>query len=152
MSSVSSAPVVRPNMGPRPSQMSTALLLIRIASAAAFLYHGSGILFGAFGGPGPRTFAAFMHVPPIIGYLVGLAQVCGGIAVLLGLFTRIGAACLAVVMLGAIFLAHLPHGFDISKGGYEYALTQLLIALALLICGPGQYSVAAALPRSIRRL
>ena len=71
---------------------------------------------------------------------------------LLGLFTRIGAACLVVVMLGAIFLAHLPHGFDISKGGYEYALTQLLIALALLICGPGRYSVAAALPRGIRQL
>src|SRR5919204_2735490 len=141
MSTVSSAPVVRST--PTPRQIDLGLLLIRIASAAAFLYHGSAILFGAFGGPGPRAFATYIHTPPVIGYLVGLAQFAGGLAVLVGLFTRIGAACLAVVMVGAIFLAHLPHGFDISKGGYEYALTQLLIALALLICGPGRYSVAA---------
>src|SRR5256885_14634925 len=33
-----------------------ALLVIRIASALAFLFHGSAILFGAFGGPGPAGF------------------------------------------------------------------------------------------------
>jgi hypothetical protein len=52
-----------------------ALLLIRIAAALAFLFHGSGILFGLFGGPGPVRFAALMHMPTIVGYLVGLAQV-----------------------------------------------------------------------------
>src|SRR5205085_12411953 len=49
-----------------------ALLLLRIASAMVFLYHGSAILFGAFGGPGPEKFAAFMHAPAAVGYLVGL--------------------------------------------------------------------------------
>ncbi len=34
-----------------PARISTALLLLRIASAMAFLYHGSAILFGSFGGP-----------------------------------------------------------------------------------------------------
>jgi len=150
MSSVSSASLGHP--APVSRHADTALLLIRLASAAAFLYHGSAILFGAFGGPGPRQFAAFMHWPPIIGYLVGVAQVFGGLAVLTGFLTRIGAACLVVVMLGAIFLVHLPHGFDISKGGYEYALTQLLIALALLICGAGKYSLAAVLPPGVRKL
>jgi putative oxidoreductase len=49
-------------------------------------------------------------------------------------------------MLGAIFLVHLPHGFDIGKAGIEYALTQLLIAIALLINGAGAYSLAPRLP------
>jgi len=140
------------NRGTDTISVNAALLLIRIASAAAFLYHGSAILFGAFGGPGPRQFSAFMHMPPIVGYLVGLAQFCGGLAVLTGIFIRIGAACILVVMLGAVFLVHLPHGFDISKGGIEYALAQLLIALALLICGAGAYSLTFLLPPALRKL
>ena len=127
---------------PSPVAVNLALFLIRIASALAFLYHGSAILFGAFGGPGPLRFAAYMHAPAAVGYLVGLAQFAGGLAMLMGIFVRVGAACLIIVMLGAIFLVHLPHGFDIGKGGLEYALTQLLIALALLITGPGSYSLA----------
>src|SRR6202008_739843 len=42
-----------------------ALFLPRIASAAAFLYHGSAILFGAFAATGPQNFAAYLHVPVI---------------------------------------------------------------------------------------
>jgi putative oxidoreductase len=137
---------------PGSSQVDAALLLIRIAAALAFFYHGCGILFGMFGGPGPVQFAAFMHMPVAVGYLVGLAQVAGGLAILTGILIRIGAACIIVVMLGAIFLVHLAHGFDINKGGLEYALTQLLIALALFLTGAGRYSLAASLPASLRKL
>lgn len=93
-----------------------------------------------------------MHAPAIMGYLVGLAQFAGGIAILTGLFIRVGAICIIIVMLVAIFLVHLPHGFDISKGGIEYALTQLLIAFALLIAGGGAYSLGSALPEGLRKL
>ena len=141
-----------PDSAPTLGQTSLALLIIRIAAALAFLYHGSQILFGAFGGPGPQGFAAFMHAPAIVGYLVGLAQFAGGVAVLTGLLIRVGAVCIIIVMLGAIFLVHLPHGFDISKGGVEYALTQLLIALALLIVGGGAYSLGSLLPAGLRKL
>ena len=43
-----------PTDTPSPAQVNAALLILRIASALAFLYHGSAILFGAFGGPGPH--------------------------------------------------------------------------------------------------
>ena len=133
-----------------PARISTALLLLRIASAMAFLYHGSAILFGSFGGPGPQQFAASHHWPVVVGYLIGLAQFAGGLAVLSGVLFRIGAACIVVVMLGAIFLVHLPNGFDIGKGGAEYALTQLLLAVAFLLAGPGSYSLAFWLPAPLR--
>ena len=87
-----------------------------------------------------------------MGYLVGLAQFAGGLAMLTGIFVRVGALFLIIVMLGAILLVHLPHGFDVGKGGLEYALTQLLIALALLIAGPGCYSLASHLPNRLQKL
>ena len=129
-----------------------ALLLLRIAIAMVFLYHGSAILFGAFGGPGPERFAAFIHAPALVGYLVGLAQFAGGLAMLTGVFMRIGAACIMIVMLGAIFMVHLRHGFDVTKGGVEYALTQFLLAFALLLAGSGRYSLSSMLPAALRRL
>jgi putative oxidoreductase len=137
---------------PGPPQINTALLVLRIASALAFLYHGSAILFGAYGGPGPQQFAIAHGMPIAAGYLVGLAQFGGGLAVLSGALIRVGAAAIVVVMLGAIFLVHLPHGFDVSRGGFEYVLTQLLLAIAFLLTGPGAYSVASRLPVSFQKL
>jgi putative oxidoreductase len=134
------------------SAVSAALLFLRIASGLAFLYHGSAILFGAFGGPGPQGFAAFTHMPLAVAYLVGLAQLAGGLAMLSGVLIRVGSLCIILVMLGAIFMVHIQHGFDIGKGGVEYALTQLLVALALLITGAGKYSLAGTLPASLRKL
>ena len=133
-------------------RLDLALLLIRIASALAVLYHGSAILFGAFGGPGAQRFAEHLHAPAVVGYLVGLAQVCGGLAILTGILIRLGAVCVIIVMLGAIFLVHLPHGFDIGHGGIEYALTQLLIACALVLSGAGRYSISLPLPGPWRKL
>jgi putative oxidoreductase len=137
---------------PNPAQVSAALLLIRIASGLVFLYHGSAILFGAFGGPGPAGFAGHLHAPVIVAVLVGLAQLAGGLAVLTGIFVRLGAICIIIVMLGAIFMVHLPHGFEVSKGGSEYALTQLLIGFALLAAGAGNYSLGSILPEGLRKL
>jgi len=137
---------------PESPQLNFALLVMRLACALPFLYHGSGILFGILGGPGPANFAAFIHVPAAVGYLVGLAQFAGGLAILTGAFLRVGAVCVMIVMLGAIFLVHLPHGFDIGHGGYEFALTELLLAFGLLIAGPGVWSLRNALPAPLRKL
>jgi putative oxidoreductase len=138
--------------GRRNTRIDGALLSLRIASGLAFLYHGGAILFGLFGGPGPQRFALDHGYPVALGYLVGLAEAGGAVAVLSGIFARIGAAALIAVMLGAIFLVHLPHGFDVSDGGVEYALTQLLVAVALVLAGPGAYSLAPRLPTALRRL
>lgn len=133
-------------------ELNLELLIMRLACSLPFLYHGCAILFGAFGGPGPQNFAAFMKMPVIVGYLVGLAQVAGGVAILIGALLRVGALCVIIVMLGAIFLVHLPNGYDIGHGGLEYALTQMLLALGLLLAGPGKFSLASILPAPLRKL
>jgi putative oxidoreductase len=133
-------------------RISAAILTLRVASAMAFLYHGSSILLGAFGGPGPEQFAASHQWPVILAYMVGLAQLAGGLGILTGVLFRVGAVCIIAVMLGAIFLVHLPHGFDVSNGGAEYALTHLVLAIAFLLTGPGEYSLARLLPAWLQKL
>ena len=133
-------------------ELNLELLIMRVACALPFIFHGCAILFGMFGGPGPQGFAAFMHMPAAVGYLVGLAQFAGGIAILLGALLRVGAVSVIIVMLGAIFIVHLPNGYDIAHGGLEYALTELLLALGLLLAGPGKYSLAGILPAPLRKL
>jgi putative oxidoreductase len=128
------------------------LLLIRMAAAIAFLFHGSQILFGALGGPGLQGFSAATHMPLMVATLVGVAQFGGGLAMLTGLFTRIGAAGIAVVMIGAIVLVHLPNGFSVTKNGIEYPLTQLMIALAVLVAGPGRFSLSSRMSGVMTRL
>ena len=128
------------------------LLIVRIACALPVLYHGSSILWGAFGGPGPQGFATYMHMPVVVGYLVGLAQFAGGVAILTGALLRTGGVCVIVVMLGAIFIVHRPHGFDINNGGYEFALTVLLLAFALFFAGAGSYSLRNIFPGPLRKL
>jgi putative oxidoreductase len=73
-----------------------------------------------------------------------------GLAMLTGVLIRIGAICIINVMLGALTV-HLPHGYDITKGGAEFVTTQLLIALAILIGGPGAYSLGSALLNPLRK-
>lgn len=128
------------------------LLIMRVACSLPFIYHGAAILFGAFGGPGPHYFAAFMKMPLAVGYLVGLAQFAGGIAILLGALLRVGAVCVIIVMCGAVIMVHYPHGYDLSHGGMEYALTELLLSLGLLFAGPGKFSLAGILPGPLQKL
>lgn len=128
------------------------LLIMRVACALPFIYHGAAILFGSFGGPGPTQFAAGMHAPAIVGYLVGLAQFAGGIAILTGAFLRVGAVCVIIVMCGAIYFVHRPHGYNIGQGGMEYALTELLLSFGLLLSGAGKFSLGRILPASLRNL
>jgi putative oxidoreductase len=122
-------------------QESVGLLLLRFVLFLSFFYHGTGILFGWFGGHGVKGFAGYTHLPFVIAALVGIAETTGGLAMISGVLTRIGALNIMIVMTGAIFLLHLPHGFNIMNGGYEYALTEFIIALSIFIMGPGEYTL-----------
>ena len=84
-----------------------------------------------------------MGIPPAIGTLAILAEFFGGLMVLLGFFTRIGAAGIAVTMAVALFTVHLSQGFFIAgdKIGFEYVFALLLMALYLVINGAGELSV-----------
>ena len=93
------------------------------------------------------AFTQKMGMPWVIAFLVIIGEFFCSLALLAGLLTRFTAASLAVIMLGAITLVHLPHGFFMNwfgkqQGeGYEYHVLVIGIAAALLIIGAGRWSI-----------
>src|SRR5947207_2826444 len=118
---------------------------LRLAMGAAFIGHGAQKVLGSFGGPGFSKFtsfpAPFSFMRPAAFWMgaAAFAELIGGVLILLGLFTRIGAFLIVCVMLTAIVGLQWPRFF--APEGMELALAFLGMALALLIMGGGQLSV-----------
>jgi uncharacterized membrane protein YphA (DoxX/SURF4 family) len=85
-------------------RIDAALLALRLARGSGTTV--AAILSGMFGGAGPKRFVGDHRLPVSVGYLVRLVQVVSAIGVLLGIFIRLAAVALMVVMLGAILLVH----------------------------------------------
>ena len=122
-----------------PQRLNAALVILRIVVGAIFIAHGAQKLFvfglagvvGAFGQMG-------VPLPAVTGPAIAFLEFFGGIAVVLGLFTRPLGLLLAADMLGAIALVKISKGL---VGGYEFELSLLGIALALALAGAGEYSL-----------
>ena len=129
---------------------------VRLALAAVMIAHGSQKVLGTFNGPGFKTYIAgntpFGFMRPTWLWLgaAALSELLGGLLIGLGFLTRAGAFFVGCVMLTAIVGVHLPGGFFAQNRGYEYPLSLLAMALALLIAGGGQASVDRALSRGRR--
>src|SRR6267143_3460697 len=98
---------------------------IRLAMGAIFVGHGTQKVLGSFNGPGLTKWisvpAPFPFMRPAWLWMgaAAFAELIGGILVLLGFFTRVGAFFIAVTMLTAIIGVHWPNFFA-NNNGLEY--------------------------------
>ena len=126
-------------------------LPIRLALAAVMIAHGAQKVLGSFNGAGFSKYISgttpFGFMRPAWLWLAAAAfsELVGGLLILIGLLTRVGAFFIACTMLTAIVGVHWSGGFFASNRGYEYPLSLLAMAVALLIAGGGQASVDRAL-------
>jgi putative oxidoreductase len=123
-----------------------ALLLLRLALGGTMWAHGAQKLLGLFGGHGPQPFVQFivsLGFPPAMGWLVIAVEFFGGIAVILGVLSRLAALGLAVDMVVALVKVHLSNGFFLGgpKPGYEFVLLLAAVAFSIVLTGPGRYAL-----------
>jgi putative oxidoreductase len=117
-----------------------ALLLLRLALAAILLYHGIPKLMNF--GPTVTAFQGMgLPAPSLTAAFAVLAEVVGGLLILLGVAVDLAGLLVIIEMLGAIFFVHLANGFDFTKGGWEHPFTVLVMALSIALAGPGRHSV-----------
>jgi putative oxidoreductase len=114
---------------------SFAPLPIRIMAGIAFIMHGLPKFEGM---DKTQGFFGSLGLPPELALPVGLLEVIGGFALILGIATRIASVLFIIEMTGAILAAKITKGF---VGGYELDLLLLAIAVSLLISGPGRVSI-----------
>jgi len=130
---------------------SLAAMIARLTLAVAFIPHGLQKTVGMLGGYGFEGTMGFfttqLGLPWIVAFLVIMAESVGAVCLALGFMTRFCALSLAIVLLGAIFMAHLPHGFFMNwfgqqQGeGYEYHILAIGLALSLVVSGGGRCSI-----------
>ncbi len=110
------------------------LLLIRIALALVFIYHGWDKVMNIEAKIG---FFESIGLNLLWLYVVAYVELLGGILMLLGVRVREVAILFAITMIVAIWKVHMNDGFK----GMEFQLTLLLTSLAILFTGAGKYSL-----------
>jgi putative oxidoreductase len=134
---------------------SVGLFLVRVVLGIVIFPHGAQKVLGWFGGHGfsgtMDFFTQQLGIPAPLVVLVILAEFLGALGLIVGFLGRIGAFGVLCVMLGAIFIIHLQHGFFMNwygtnRGeGIEYHLLAIGMSLAVLVQGSGRFSVDRAI-------
>lgn len=127
-----------------------ALLVLRLTLGSLLAGHGAQKLFGAFGGPGMEGVKGMMKAmklepPEIWASLAGWSEFGGGVLTALGFLNPFGPASIVGSMGMATTTAHAGKPIWVTAGGAELPVTNMAIVAALMLAGPGKYSLDEAL-------
>lgn len=129
-----------------------AALLLRVSLGLMFLAHGLLLKIVTSGVAGTVGYFESIGYPGFVAYLVILGEIGGGLALVLGLWTRPISILLLPIMVGATW-QHAGNGwlFSANGGGWEFPVfwTAALVVQALL--GDGAYALRGV-PQLVARL
>ena len=118
-----------------------AALVLRLSSGVLFLAHGL-LKVNVFTIAGTVAFFESLGLPALLAYLTIIAEIGGGIALILGVATRLVSAALIPVLLGATWV-HMGNGWVFSSegGGWEFPLFWAVVQGAVVLLGSGAYAL-----------
>jgi putative oxidoreductase len=122
------------------------ILLLRVVIGALVAAHGCRRLFGVFGGRGRTGTVEYFsslgyRAPQLAWLLAGLAELAGGVLLVLGLATPLASLLIAVVALNAIAVARWRSGLFVGRGGFELDIVLVTVVTAVAVTGPGRVSL-----------
>ncbi len=126
-----------------------AALILRLVLGGFIAGHGAQKLFGSFGGPGIQGTSGFMEMLGLRpgrpwAVLAGLSEFGGGLLPLLGFLNPLGPIGVIGSMAMATTKAHWGKPIWVTEGGPELPVTNIAVATALIVNGPGRYSLDRA--------
>lgn len=126
---------------PTQRQIDFGLAVLRIVVGVIFIGHGGQKLF-TFGFTGVAGVFAHMGVPlpGFTGPFIAVLEFCGGIGLILGLLTRLFGFGFFCDMLGVITIVKFSGGV-FGPRGYEFELVLCAASFALMLMGPGAFSI-----------
>jgi putative oxidoreductase len=133
--------------GSRSVWVSRMLSVLRIVTGALFVEHGTQKLFGIPAGQMARPPLELLSQTGVAGVL----ELFGGLAIVLGLFTRPVAFLLAGEMAVAYFKVHFPRSFFPILNGGDNVVLFCFVYLYLMLAGGGEWSIDRVIATSRRR-
>src|SRR4051812_4737357 len=131
--STSVHPATRSSLAPR---IDVGLLVLRVTLGVTMLAHGYQKVFTfGFAGIADGFTKMGIPMPGLMGPFISLLELLGGIALIIGLLSRLAALGLAFDMLGALFMVHLKNGFFLPTG-FEFVFVLFGMSLAVVLAGP----------------
>lgn len=127
-----------------------AAFVLRVASGVLFLAHG-WMKVSVFTFAGTVGYFESLGLPGIFAYLTIFAELAGGLALILGVGTRLVSLALIPVLLGATW-AHSGNGWVFSGegGGWEFPLFWAVVQGTVVLLGAGAFALRVpALERSL---
>ena len=117
-------------------------LILRLTLGPLILLHGISKITHGVGGI--EKMVQGVGLPAFFSYGAFIGEVLAPVLVIIGFYSRVGAALIVINMLFALGLAHRHEFLALTKHG-SWALELqgffLLTALALAFMGPGRYSI-----------
>ena len=129
-----------------------AALLLRVSMGVLFLAHGLLLKVFTFGPAGTAGYFESIGYPAALAYAVILAEIVGGVMLIVGAYVRVVSLALVPVLIGAT-LQHLPAGWVFSNqgGGWEFPAFWTVALLVQALLGAGAYAaVTETLPARLK--
>jgi putative oxidoreductase len=122
-----------------------AATILRVSTGALFLAH-AGLKLFVFTPAGTAAYFASLGFPEPLAYLVIAAELFGGIALILGFYSRWVSLALIPILLGSILAPHGAAGFFFSNegGGWEFPAFWAIALVVQALLGDGAYALKRA--------
>ena len=121
--------------------------VLRVATGIIFAAHGWQKLANGLNGTAGFLETLGFPLPMLMAFLLVVAELGGGILLILGVATGLAARVLAFVSIVAWITVHTGKGFFMASGGYEFIMLLFAACISLAITGPGRWSLGAVLHR-----